>query len=57
MENQQERLLHIDVDEDDPFKELRLSVVAEDAGLGVGRVDAEPGRYVLIREESDADGE
>lgn len=54
--SQQDQLLYVDVDESDPFESVSLSVVEDDTSLRVGTVDAEPGRYVLVREqEGDCD--
>lgn len=54
-ESQRERLLYVDIDEDDPFEEVSLSVGEDDTSLRVGTVEAAPGRYVLVREKRDPD--
>lgn len=45
-----QRMLYVDINEDDPFESVSLSVVEDDTSLRVGTIDAEPGRYVLVRE-------
>ena len=54
-ENPQERLVFVDIDEGDPFEGVELSVIDDGTEIRVGTVDAEPGRYVLAREEGDRD--
>lgn len=44
----------IQVDENDPFAALKLTVITEDGvGLHVGQMDVEPGRYEIRKVDDD----
>lgn len=52
-EASEEALVSLDVDEDDAFDAVHLVTEASGTKLVAGRVDAKPGRYKLVREETE----